>query len=642
MSIKYNFMSVIVLIMLTACGGGGGGDGEDSTGSNNQKITLATNNIIEAVFEGTANGPNSRVRVDISADIISQVSSSKPLYFNVIQTNSNAIISVEIFSSYGELVIEGRSPVVLGPGSYSTGITVIGCWDANCSDQFGSAQLTYNYYIRERPTPEQSQVNLLAEAGSETATAQVEIDFKQLGVGQSWDVSVEYDGETVDWLTLEKSTNNNIGLISLQGHDVDCGVYRAKLIVSYQGQDGLSGEVWIDVEYSSNGSAKISEIFPMLQYSNEPIRMLLVGCGFSSLDENNIELQGLTVTSAKIYNNYQLNIVAEPVTSSGEVSITLSSMPIPEEPAKILVKSTVVKEEYSPPLGAYFNQPVWHYDNFNETAHVYQASGWAIHRYQDDQWQDVSDLIDTPIQAMTQSNDGQKLYAASNTDSGTEIIEFNAASLSESARFLLPEYPYFDLGVVNSITMLNNHRIIATHKEGYISIFDPKTNSVEFENVFGSQTYNLTSGDRGVVYFAGARNSRNVTRYLPFSNEFTQFTLDFLPELTKSSISHDGERIVLYSQGFYIYSKEMEQLSAQIPARHMVISKDGSRAYAADDNKLRIYDLTNLSIDEVPSIISEQDFSPGACLISNNAFVLSGDEKNIFYFGGCVSVFQTP
>ncbi|MCF2827451.1 MULTISPECIES: hypothetical protein [unclassified Pseudoalteromonas] len=330
-------LCVIVVSGLIA-GCGGGSDSSNNTIGNssgnqpikqNGKVTFSDNRVEHHAFVNQETRKGSTVRVNVSEDIYNEAKNGKKLYFFIESSEpSVAYAELTVYTNRGYGILYITSQTDLTPGQYTSEVNLKGCYDNACTNEFGRAKLDYTVKIFEAPTIPES-VHLNAYDDSHVISDNVEISFHNLGLkNHDWSASVTYEQSNQDWLTVEQSIDNGLGVLSFSLSDqLECGTYNANIQIKVDTVTGLNTHLTIPLKVNVDSQyPKITSVMPKVHYEGQPIRVVLNGCGLSSIDSNNLVVNGINVTKAKVENNYQIYLDAEPVSQTGDIIVDVKNI----------------------------------------------------------------------------------------------------------------------------------------------------------------------------------------------------------------------------------------------------------------------------------------------------------------------------
>ena len=480
---------------LISCGGGGGPASEGAppankpADSNSRHVFLADNSVFHEAFSGDAESGPLKIRVNLSNSIIQQAAGGTTLYFLVSQSNEQvARLDVKVGGDFGDVFVYPTLPELLTPGSYSSTITVQGCYDQGCSDEFGRATATFNYTIYAHPTIPQ-RVSLSNRESDNNSS--ISIDFNGLGLNASdWSVAVNADAVSTDWMTFNTAFADNQGTIEITPSEATCGVFVTTLDVTYS-KIGRTHTQTIDIEYLvTSDSPQIASVTPAIQYTNSPIQFTAHGCGFGALNDNELSFENLVLTSVNVVNELLVEVTAEPLAEAGQVIIT------PNIPADQILELTVrtsdINNEKIVSDSGFLDMT---FDESTSTLFLTDSGrGYRAIRLIDDQWQtlDFGYEQDDSLDSIDSSENG-RLYL----NHGVNVRILNADTFEEISYLdTRPWNQSCNLCNAERLVVMNNNRLLIgrnyNHIDDRVELFDLVTEEVsQILTMQGKQTRSL-------------------------------------------------------------------------------------------------------------------------------------------------------
>jgi len=621
--LKNKFYLLIIILFISACGGGGGGGGGDSIISKSDPITMAKTELSMEALADEGKSYYTNVRVDLSSDIKSKLSNGKSLYFVLSQTNDISRLNAEVFSTYGNLVITTH---VLPIGSYSSTITVRGCYDANCNDEFGKATLKLNFIVHEKLNYPDEFFQLTNKIDLVNVPTELKIELKTLNLLDSqWEYQITYEDKAVDWLTAEKRTENNQAIISLMGAELTCGLYKARVYIKYTTASGLSSDISIPIEYTVSSTTPIAySVYPRIHDANKSIKFTLKGCGIENLTLENANLASLTVSAIQQRSDSEVEFLVDGFNKQSEVNVTFSGQAVESENTKLQIRDVTQYAQQEIDLlvneSAEFKRSM--YDESNNRLYFNNIDGWHAYYWENNQWQAAPNFDSDGVNDIETSNDGKQVYFLK--DQSLETRDALLYTLIDDMPLEQENYGFF-----NSVRTLNSSELLlgqySESNLGRLMRFDITNNNlyelpVHIAGQLGSSII-TTSADRGFALLPVKSRSSSNTSYHLFdkANETIERVMHSWEnvDLYRFSMSQNATRL-LSIMPFRVYVNDLTARrgggiptsikvgtsSANAFFKDAVISKDGNSVFAlymkATNNKLhiRIFDISGLAEGE--------------------------------------------
>jgi len=611
----------LCLLLISSCGGGGSSSGGSTNNSSDSPIKIAKTELAMEALADEGKRYSSTVRVDLSSDIKSKLSSGKTLYFVLSQTNDNiASLSAEVFSNYGNLIV---NTYVLPQGSYQSKITVKGCYDSNCNDEFGKVTLDLNFIVHEKLNYPDEAFEITHYIDTSNDITELQVDLKTLVLLDSqWEYEIVYNDKATDWLVAEKRTENNQAIISLLGNELACGLYESKVIIKYTTASGLFSQFSVPIKYTVSSTTPIaSSVFPKVHYANKAMQFTLKGCGIENLTLENANFANLNVTTINKRNDSEVELITEGINTLGEVSAGFAEQAVIADGALLQISSLVEYPQQEIDLLASESLESKHsqYDQFNNRLYFNNIDGWHAYYWHNNQWQAAPNFISDGINDLEISNDGKQIFIIKDqnletrdsltyaliNDMALEQLSYGAFSSVRSlssSELLLGQYSEGNLGRLMRYDVLNNN------------LYEMPVHSV---SKFASGTI-TTSADRSFALLPLKSSSSGIASYHLFenANETIERVLYSTQDadMYRFSMSQNAKRMLtvkLYNN--YVYDLPAGRFS-KIPSsikvgefsttaffKDAVISKDGNKVFAlymkSTNNMLHIrtFDISGLA-----------------------------------------------
>lgn len=218
-------IAVSVLVLFAACGGGGGGVNNSST------YTLSTDTVSVEAYAGGYAPPEQHVSVQVSGTSTVYLGVT---YGGVAVAGASLVITDPIAGTARvDIQLAPTSGTGMVPGNNTGTVSVIGCYDANCSSPLpGSPKIiTVNYTLKQFVIT--SALNFNATEGAVPASQQ--LSFGVDGpAGQNWNSGIQYlDGS--NWLSLNRATGSLPDTINVSVPALPPGTYQAMLSIATPG-----------------------------------------------------------------------------------------------------------------------------------------------------------------------------------------------------------------------------------------------------------------------------------------------------------------------------------------------------------------------------------------------------------------------
>lgn len=665
----YSFLFTLLLTaFLAACGGGGGGDDTRSPQApQNNNLVAATNSVYFEALENTDDAFSTTVRIDLDADIIADANAnSRNLYFVITQGNgAYANLRANIFSDYGELVIDTVKASDLPAGDHTMNILVRGCYDNGCVDEFGRTTINFEFSVKGIPTTDRASVDLLSIDQSQIGDDSLSIDFGNIAISDDrWNVRIEYVGGPSDWLQLAKTTEGNTGRVNLDPLDAVCGVYQAKLIIEYSTVRGLASSFEVPVEYEiDTNTPYIESTSPKIHYVGDMIELTATGCGFSKLVPEAIGVQDFSLVSSLVRNKYELELKLEAVSTPGTLPITLSNSPPSPDTSFIEIKP---QPKYTYQLLNEVSMGSPYFDEMNDRFFISRGGDWKIFSFDGTTWHesDASFADENRVKYVKASLDGSRLYLVYEQDIVT--LDSSSFELLRTTRFDQHMndggYKISEPEILNNGTMLVPISQYSGQYNDLAILLDLDTGASgklgEFDNGLGiavSVTTDKTSGFFYMNYrhkggrYLGVNHSYSAVDNKLTKDTFSQvdiyaFDLSNNPDRMLAS-SYSGHLIestkAIYNAEFtkladIPFTLEIEGFGSEFYLNDAELTKDGSRVFVLyangrvnsrfNDKFIVEFDLSNLEQDQTMPILNQVELPEVHELYSSHIYLTPDEE----------------
>lgn len=485
---------LVVLLLLQACGGGGS-DSNATTDSpplpdNNTTadLTIEQRNVAFEAFETDDIRFEETIRVSVTQSVIDEVTSGTPLFIIISQTNpSFSTLNAQIYQDHGELIIRSFNVENLDVGLHQSTITVQGCYDQNCAEEFGRS--TVNAQFNVLPELPIEAVSLNLGANDTDINYQISVD---VGTSNFIVDNVRFETDYVktggDWLTLDVNKANSNIQLNLDANLINCGIYQARVLLDVTLNNGSTTSQQYPIHIARKSDEVIANyVAPITQYLDTPLQFTLHGCGFETIDNTTPDISGINVNTIDIRSDFEMEVFAQPAEISGPLPFSIGL----SDNLSLQIKS--VADYPSQSIATRWNGWI-HYDQSNDTIYTSDGASWHAVKLIDNQWQIVEDFPAENYFSRSSlgfADDGSVVYAFEG-----DLINLNDAKTFELIEQIdLSELPGRFIGAVEP--MLDGSLLVLNESAGRDRLYN----------------YDLVSREAMLIgYIDGFQHAVNVTK----------------------------------------------------------------------------------------------------------------------------------
>jgi hypothetical protein len=303
---------LIFLFTLSACGGGGGGGSGPS-------ISLSTNNLTFSANDPTAAA--SPASQTVTATINGSVSGT--LYILVVSTGPavGSISNVTITGpTTGQADVFPASASTLGPGTYSSTITVTACTSGpTCSSGvIGTPQtIKVTYTIGADLSLSPTAVTYFASPNVVSAAKSVTLSSN--GASAKWTSSIDYVSGTTGWLSIKPASGSALPAnVSVNVTGMPVGTYKANITFT-SGVSSISLPVSLVVKASG-----VTFVSPYVGTTNVAGDVIIRGFGFNSISSQNVLFGATAATSVSLISDTEIR-ASYPALAAGNYSVVVKN-----------------------------------------------------------------------------------------------------------------------------------------------------------------------------------------------------------------------------------------------------------------------------------------------------------------------------
>jgi hypothetical protein len=285
--------AVIFLFTLSACGGGGGG------GSSGPSLSLSTNSLTFDV----ANASSTPAPQTVTATINGNVSGT--LYILIVSTGP-AVASISNVTitgpTTGEATVYPESASTLGPGTYSSTITVTACTSGpTCSTGvIGTPQtIKVTYTVGADLSLSPTAVTYFASPNVVPAAKSVTLSSN--GASANWTSSISYVSGTTGWLSVNPASGSALPTnVSVNVTGMPVGTYKANITFT-SGVSSISLPVSLVVK-----AAGVTFVSPYVGTTNVAGDVIIRGFGFTTISSQNVLFGATAATSVSVISDTEI------------------------------------------------------------------------------------------------------------------------------------------------------------------------------------------------------------------------------------------------------------------------------------------------------------------------------------------------
>lgn len=658
----------IILLNLASCGGGGSttsNEGSKPAPPIPKNMTLSAKKDEANIIIGTVPAWGTIIRINVSAEVKNKIGQTGHVYFIVTHTNQDFEVKAEIIDDYGLVLVRTDKASQFALGSYIDDITIQGCYDSLCAESFGKEVFTYQLNVRPKPILSSTELSTEIDKNAPDISSSIQIDFgEEYLKNDQWHYKIYYTGAQQDWLTVSQSTEANLGKLEFKFDDsILCGNYSATLVVTAESHAGGDNFAIYRHDFPINftltsSTPSIFSLAPSTHYVGQPIYFTIRGCGLDAFESNAVKLNNLQVQSQTYRNSFELEVIAEPISSSGKVEIELGSSSDESKYITLVDKHTTnlqIADDLSDSdsnISRRYYTPL--FDDKNQILYVYLVShdenrvNWERILIEDGKWILKNDLPFDDVRSMDISPDGNILILTY-----YDRVEFVDSTTYE----LVDVFPNNseNIDAFKSGKILNNGQVLmgvdaygtGTH---HITILDlASRNFKDIHSREHSKSSIITGPDKSKGYVDIYNYGLWVYNSLAGTLEDTSL---YAPN--SISISKNGHRLMMPSNNhpktWELFNDEQaslavlprylaEEYSENIVAA--IMTADAATAYAVykqnpySPNFLVTYDLTQINPEGHPKKMSVKEFAD-LLTASEMTLALSGDGETLFILGNRV------
>ena len=478
-----------LISLMTACGGGGGGDEPNPVAPGNNttaNLTIRDASVLFEAFESDNRSFREVVRVDVSQRVIDEANDGRQLFFVISQTDpSFNTITAQVLSTHGNLIIETPFTDQLEQEQYSSVVTVRGCYDNNCSEEFGRSTIQLGLNKITVPRPSAVLVDTSTSETSATSEVLLELGTDTLD-SNNFDVDVQYIKGGTGWLQTSVATSGTNARIQLDTSVMECGIYKAQLMLDITLDSGSSASIDIPIDvHNKSLVASLKNVAPVVQYAEQDMQFTIHGCGFESFDIDTQQISGLEVQNVDVRSDFELEVFASPVEEIGGLAFTVEG----SNELSLDVRAVPTYQSQAVSLPGSGNT---YYDRSHDTIYV----GPNIAKLVEGRWEVVEDVstedFGTGVHRSI-SDDGSVIYVIDNEV--VNVIDAKTHRVVERLDFT--ELPGFAINSVSS--MIDGSLIFTkeTSQRDYLYSYDLSTRDTAIlGTTLGTQYRVLDSADK--------------------------------------------------------------------------------------------------------------------------------------------------
>jgi hypothetical protein len=531
-TVRFLFFSTL-MSSLVACGGGSSTDSTAAVISTTAQVSepkaieLNRNHIALDRIVGSDTIYIQTVKITLSPAVITKIASTGLAYFYVSHHDDQHFsvdVSIDTTNQIGKVRVEMDNMSSFDIGNYNDTVTIQGCYDENCADQFGEESFTIALNILPPPIVTSETIDITYDKQNPTNSFQWKMDLESV-YGKNFEFKVEYYNSPNDWLVVSSETDTTSGLLNFSVDDsLVCGLYSADLVVTMK-----------DIEYKhrfpvtftlNSASISLSSVIPSVHYTNQPMAFTMRGCGLNFFENNTLELEGLNVVEQNYRNPFELEVIAGPTGGADEIPLTISNV-VTEGSMRAL---TVIDKGISDEITKHESGQLFDLALFNKKTNITYVlnfdNEWEANHFQDGYWV-AADFPFTDVNDVDLSSDQETLLIIKENK-----IQFYDANTYE----LLDEFIDEDLasqkGHFTSGKFLSNGQILlGVHKGVHIDthidlrIFDIKSKAIReikfLEGRWGRNIWTSTDKSEAYAVFIGGE----VMKYSPLEGVFKEIGL---------------------------------------------------------------------------------------------------------------------
>jgi hypothetical protein len=670
----YIFKTLILIfsaLLVVSCGGGGGEKKNEDDGQSGSLSFSETSFNFEA-FENSEVSVQKEIRVNVTSKILKEITGGKKVYFIVSNSNPNiADMYTQVLANSGSLIIAPKPTFDLPIGEHKSTVSIRGCYDANCNNEFGKGTVFFKYNVVELPSYAEGIVTL-----QDGGTGEYLIDFKNMTLTDSeWDVEVLNTTPNSPELTVRgKSISGNSARIRLAANGLLCGRYLANVLIKINTAQGLNTTVTLPMQYEvTSTTPRVDNIFPKVQFIGKNISFTAKGCGFGKFTQDQISLSGIVVKSTNVRNDFEIEIIAEPILTKGKISISLDDSTASHEDSYVVIKPNYVYPHQS--ISNDDETPsIINFDQFNETIFLqhYSTQKWTAYTYNSVEWipKDLEFLEQfakhEDIKDIKISANGEQLYIS--TLENLISVDIATKTLVKTDIFK----SRFDR--ISQFATLNNDLTLIPSNRNFLHLLNNKTSEqkklgVEIAKNYGKSAHPriAISKDRTIAFMSystrdNSSHRSKLFRYSTVDNQLKDIAFEELAYVIEAGIymNQNGERNIIYyvdpegESNLGVFNNHGENL-VSIPltitidnlvamfSSRVAITNDGKTIYALyqngrgshSDKYLISYALSvdGKSLNKIDEKILGTEFSFNFFLMNltpnENSLIFSGHEKII-------------